>query len=347
MKSRIRAAEAGRVPALAEKRFLISKAYLGGAVFRTDRLLRASVYSVVILCCLWAGVSLGSENGRSTYSPGTLGDFSLAVLPDSPGFYLRNETFHYEGNNRHTALGGAVKVDADLDAWVEIPRVTWVSGWEILGARHGAYVSLPLARVEASAQVEQIGAAAQNQEDSRWGISDFYLSPVMLDWKAGSANIMLLETVTIPSGTYDKDEFVNISRNYCALNSSLAATWRHPVGGPELDLRAGYIVNAENSATDYRTGDEFALDATAAWRLDQRWAVGLTGYRYEQVTGDSGEGAVLGDFKSRSAGVGPIARYIVVRGDRRVSLVGKWIHEFDAANRFEGDMLFFAFSTRL
>jgi hypothetical protein len=31
----------------------------------------------------------------------------------------------------------------------------------------------------------------------------------------------------------------------------------------------------------------------------------LAGYVYQQVTGDSGAGAKLGDFKGRSVGIGP------------------------------------------
>jgi len=37
--------------------------------------------------------------------------------------------------------------------------------------------------------------------------------------------------------------------------------------------------------------------------------VGLVGYFYQQITGDSGSGAMLGDFKSRVVGIGPQAGY--------------------------------------
>ena len=33
--------------------------------------------------------------------------------------------------------------------------------------------------------------------------------------------------------------------------------------------------------------------------------MGLVGYFYQQVTGDSGSGATLGEFKSRVVGIGP------------------------------------------
>ena len=40
---------------------------------------------------------------------------------------------------------------------------------------------------------------------------------------------------------------------------------------------------------------------------------GLAGYSYRQVTGDSGSGAVLGDFRSQVYSVGPQAGYFLPR----------------------------------
>lgn len=39
-------------------------------------------------------------------------------------------------------------------------------------------------------------------------------------------------------------------------------------------------------------------------------SVGANGYVYEQITGDSGSGAKLGDLKGRSIGVGPVLGYV-------------------------------------
>lgn len=305
----------------------------------------------LVLLGLAAAAARATENGRSTYAPGTSGDFALAVLPDAPGFYLRNEFFHYSGRNRYEAQGGALKVNADLAAWVDIPRVTWVSGARLLGARHGAYLAVPAAYVRSEARVETAAPGAepgvQTVIGHRFAPADAYLAPLILDWKAGAWNVMAYETITIPSGSYDSGETVNASRNHWAAHSSLAATWRHPKGGPEADLRLGYILNGENPETDYRDGDEWVTDWTAAWRVNAAWAFGLTGYFYRQVSGDSGDGAQLGDFKGRSAGAGPVVRRAFTCAGRRVSLVGKWLHEFDASNRYEGDLYFMAWSVRL
>jgi hypothetical protein len=64
--------------------------------------------------------------------------------------------------------------------------------------------------------------------------------------------------------------------------------------------------------------------------------VGLVGYFYYQLTGDSGDGATLGDFKSSVNGIGPQAGYSFKIGEKNayVNLKGYW--EFGADNRPEG-----------
>jgi hypothetical protein len=71
--------------------------------------------------------------------------------------------------------------------------------------------------------------------------------------------------------------------------------------------------------------------------LDERVFVGAVGYFFQQITGDSGEGATLGDFKSRVAGIGPQAGYLFPIGDSMqgaLNLKAYW--EFAAENRPEG-----------
>lgn len=39
--------------------------------------------------------------------------------------------------------------------------------------------------------------------------------------------------------------------------------------------------------------------------LSERGAIGIPGYYFKQLTGDSGDGAFLGDLKAKAAGIGP------------------------------------------
>ncbi|MHA1528635.1 MAG: transporter [Alphaproteobacteria bacterium] len=72
-------------------------------------------------------------------------------------------------------------------------------------------------------------------------------------------------------------------------------------------------------------------------RLAAILAVDVVGYYYKQVTGDSGSGAALGDFKGESFGVGPGFIWFPKFSAGKMVVLGKWIHDFDATNRFESD----------
>ena len=81
------------------------------------------------------------------------------------------------------------------------------------------------------------------------------------------------------------------------------------------------------------------MDFVANQFLSPTFALGLRGYYYKQLTGDSGSGATLADFKSESFGVGPGFVWIPKLGGGRLTVLGKWMHDFSAENRFESDYL--------
>jgi len=86
------------------------------------------------------------------------------------------------------------------------------------------------------------------------------------------------------------------------------------------------------------------LDLLFNQYLSESLAVGIHGYYLQQITGDKGSGAILGDFKASSAGIGPAVMWGTKIGDQDVTFIAKWLHEFDADNRMEGDHFFVSFA---
>ena len=97
------------------------------------------------------------------------------------------------------------------------------------------------------------------------------------------------------------------------------------------------MANTKNNATDYRTGTEFHADFTVNQFLSQTFAIGLRGYVYDQVTGDSGNGARLGDFKSESVGLGPGVFWTPKLAQGKLVLVAKYMRDVRAINRIKSD----------
>ena len=92
----------------------------------------------------------------------------------------------------------------------------------------------------------------------------------------------------------------------------------------------------ENPDTNYQSGVSSHLDWAASQFLSEQIHAGLVGYFYQQLTGDSGAGAVLRDFKSRVYAAGPQVGYFFPVGARKWYFNAKGYYEFDASNRPEG-----------
>ncbi len=68
-------------------------------------------------------------------------------------------------------------------------------------------------------------------------------------------------------------------------------------------------------------------------------AHGVSGFCYQQVSGDSGPGATRGGLVGRSAGPGPVLNLSQIFGNKKPAIQAKWLPEFDTANRCEGNRL--------
>jgi len=90
-------------------------------------------------------------------------------------------------------------------------------------------------------------------------------------------------------------------------------------------------------ATDYRTGNEFHFEWAIGYELSKGLIVGVVGYDYRQLTGDSGPGAVLGRFKSRVDAIGAGLNYSTVIDKMPLVFSLNHYHEFNAEHRFEGN----------
>ena len=114
-------------------------------------------------------------------------------------------------------------------------------------------------------------------------------------------------------------------------------TWLDPKSGIELSGSAGLTFNLENPANDYQTGTEGHLEFALMRHVGKDFSFGVAGYHYQQVTGDSGAGARLGDFKGRVSAVGPMLTYSFTVDKTPISTSVSWMHEFNARNRLEGN----------
>jgi hypothetical protein len=109
-----------------------------------------------------------------------------------------------------------------------------------------------------------------------------------------------------PSGRYDVGFNPNIGLNHPGIDTGPAFTWTDKTWTQlQFDGSAGFTLNFENDATEYKTGNEFHFEWAIGRKFGKGLMLGVAGCDYRQVTSDSGPGAVLGPFKSRIDAIGP------------------------------------------
>ena len=100
-------------------------------------------------------------------------------------------------------------------------------------------------------------------------------------------------------GAYDKDRLANLGLGHGAIDVGGAYTYFNPMNGLEFSATSGFTFNFINTHTGYQNGVDWHLDMALSHFLSKELHIGLVGYIYQQITGDRGSGATLGDFKSR------------------------------------------------
>jgi hypothetical protein len=299
-----------------------------------SRRITAGVLATALVAA--AGPALAAEGASSHYLPGMAGDILIAV-PPKPGFAAGATLWYQSGEVGAAVLQGRVDLGLDLDLTLGLAAGSYTVENPWLGGTYTAAVLIPFGQAELDATTTGPLGNTFATSGSRFDLSDVAFVPVQLNWQVGEFSFKAAQAVIAPTGGYSTGRAINLGRNYWSFDTQAAVTWFHQATGTEISLAPGIMFNTKNNATDYKTGTEFHLDFVANQFLSPNFAIGLRGYWYQQVTDDSGSGAQLGDFKSSSFGIGPGFFWAPAFADGRLVVLGKWLHDLEATNRFESD----------
>ncbi|HEY4166967.1 MAG TPA: transporter, partial [Reyranella sp.] len=278
-----------------------------------------------------------SEGAASYYFAGGFGSFLVAVPPE-PGFSVASQTLMYGGQASRAVLNGRVTFGLSAFALYEFLGASYTFEQPILGGRLQIGAAVPVlsyATMTTSLQTSRFGTFTGGASD--FNVGDTLLNPFALYWNFGDFNVKFTEYVVVPTGHYDVNNVINVGRNYWAFDTQLGLTWFHKATGTEVSVLPGIMFNTTNAATDYHTGTEFHLDFMANQFVMPSVALGLQGYWYKQVDGDSGSGALLGPFMGESVGLGPAVLWVPESTKGRFVAVLKWTHDITNTNRLNGD----------
>ena len=290
---------------------------------------------------LSAGPAVAAEGGSSFYLLGQRGQGAGILPPEGAFFSLPN--YIYSGDisgSTNLPFGGSLSLGVEADLYLTLPTAIWVTPVDVLGGDLALTGTFVLGHADLNAAltlaIPGIGEGTAALSDDRWAIGDPAFG-ALVGWHAGNLHYLVSASANVPVGDYEAGRLSNISLNRWAVDITGAATWLNPEIGIELSGVAGVTFNGENNETDYETGTELHFEIAAVYHFSPSFSAGVNGYHHQQLSGDSGSGAVLGDFKGRVTALGPTVSANFQLGQVPVAMSLRYFHEFNARNRLEGD----------
>lgn len=290
-------------------------------------------------------VATAGEGGTTHVIPGSMATL-IDNAPTAPGMIIKPMYLNYSGSATKaipTAAGLASNLEATANTFV-LAGIYAFEG-KVLGATYSMVAALPYSLLDVSASVQSRSGVTRRVDSSVSGFGDLTFIPAMLAWKEPDSHWQYNFVLPIyaPTGSYQEGRLGNPGLNYWTFDPVFGVTYSNPKSGFNALLNTGYAINTENADTDYKSGSVLHFDGAIEQILPVGtglMTLGAEGFYFQQVSCDSGSGAVLGCFKGRTAGLGPVIGYIQPLSKTETLLVEfKWLFEMDTKNRLDGDYI--------
>lgn len=259
----------------------------------------------------------------SHYPTGAEGIKGSSLPP--PGIYLRDYNFFYTA----TKVDGA-PVDVNVFAYVQAPRLIWITKQEILGANYGMDIIVPFA-------YKNIYADAPIGTAGKFNLADIQLEPVLLSWHLKQFDFAFGYALWVPSGNFDAGTPAKYlgspGMGFLTQMITLGGTWYADEKKTwACSLLNRYEINTEQNDTHITPGNMFTMEWGLSKTVVDNIDVGVIGYYQQLVTKDSGTSA--SPHFSHVVAVGPEVNALWPKLGLFTSL--RYAIEVDAANRPQG-----------
>jgi len=248
-----------------------------------------------------------------------------ATLPP-PGLYGRIYGVYYHADQLKDNAGDTLPIDFDVQVYALVPRLIWVTPYQVLGADYFTDISVPFIRTDLS-----IGAAKIDAEKT--GMGDICVEPLGLAWHGARYDAALAAGVYLPVGEYDKNDPASPGKDmWTTMGTAGATLYADDAKTWSASILARYEIHSQQKDEHVTPGDDFHFEWGLGKTLNKTLDVGLTGYCYWQVTDNSGKAAMPG--KSRVYAAGPEVNLFMP--SILTFLSGRVLWEFGAENNTEG-----------
>ncbi|RFM27305.1 SphA family protein [Deminuibacter soli] len=280
-----------------------------------------------------------------------LGDAGLgAGTQTSPSLSLAVPAYIYTASNFKNDNGDVINKHPDLTAFVTGVGVSVVTNVKILGGNWGASALVGFA----SNKID----GSQVYSKSPLSFTDTYVQPVQLGWKTARADFVAGYALYLPTGRYtlgaDDNTGLGITTNEFSGGTTLYLDAKKQWN---FSLLASYALNSKKKNTDIKPGDLLSLEGGLA----KTWYIPVAGTPIPRVIN---LGMVYYIQTKSSRDKIPITDAITYTGTKdHIYALGaegnilfpksltafsfRWLGEFGASNRFQGNTFFITIGQNL
>jgi len=315
-----------------------------------NRQMWAGNVSMLVALLISATLAMAEEGGSGHYLPGTFATL-IDNGPTRPGWVGLASYTYYSGEaqrSREFPIAGTRTRSLNAETHAGVASVMYTIKPRVLGAHYSVAAAVPVVSLTVEGALTGPIISPQ-RKDSVTSLGDVSVIPAYLAWTNGNFQFNGLLNIITPTGDYEVGRLANTGLNYWTFNPVIGVSYFHPERGFGGTVFSGVTLNTENSATDYHSGSVVHVDGSLYQFLPffglGNIGIGANGFYYQQISGDSGAGAVLGGFEGRTVGVGPILSWLYENAHGTTFLAeAKWLPELDTKRRLKGDLVWFKFA---
>jgi len=249
----------------------------------------------------------------------------------------------YDACSLRNANGDKSVANPDITMFITGAGASYISDFKILGANYGASILLAFA----SNTIQGNSLDAKNS----LAFTDMFVQPVQLGWHTKRADFVFSYQIYLPTGKFTAGASDNAGLGMFMNEFSAGTTiFFNDKKTFHFSALAAYEINGKKKDTDIKTGDilsiEGGLGKTFYLMNAEKTApkgilnAGAIYYLQGKISPDKIPvgNSVLEPAKDRIAGIGAEVNYFHIGSKTSAGL--RWVSEFEAVNRFQGNTFF-------
>ena len=267
----------------------------------------------LIVAALLLAASGPARAGDAGHYVGGMMDIRDYFVPD-PGFYAALYNYFYtsdryndQNGNRLSSTtlpgGSGSPVSVNLDMYVLAPALIWVSPWEFLGAKYGAYVAPTFANASLNAVASTVRDRGGSASEATFAPGDLFVQPLWLGWTLPHWDVSAGYAFYAPVGKYSTESVGsatvpasdNIGLGFWTQQFQGGAAWYPWTNrATAVTVVLTYEYNSPQEGTDIKYGQNLWLN----WGISQYLPltkddkllleIGPAGYYEWQVSSNTG-----------------------------------------------------------